>query len=91
LAEAFKQKHELPKETDPMASIFIANAKVCARSGPVSAHSRDIVVQSIEEQWDIIFTRLPRAMAEQTIRLVVIDSIAALLRVEFDADRMVER
>lgn len=42
-------------------------------------------VQSADELWALISLRLPQALAQSNVRLVVLDSIAAIFRSEFDA------
>eukprot|EP00742_Colponemidia_sp_Colp-10_P013713 GILJ01015512.1.p1 GENE.GILJ01015512.1~~GILJ01015512.1.p1 ORF type:complete len:315 (-),score=25.80 GILJ01015512.1:77-1021(-) len=44
-------------------------------------------VHSLEHQWDILSNRIPLLMESMQIKLVVIDSIASLFRVEFDHSR----
>lgn len=48
-------------------------------------------VQTVDEQEEVVMKRLPLLLARQNVKLVVIDSIAALLRVEFSADESIER
>ena len=46
---------------------------------------------TLEEQWNVISNRLPVLMAREDVRLVVVDSIAALVRSDFDASEAMRR
>jgi DNA-repair protein XRCC3 len=48
-------------------------------------------VESVEEQEQVVMTRLPLLLEHKHIKLIVIDSIAGLFRVEFKREQSVER
>lgn len=48
-------------------------------------------VPTIEELWELLENTLPKLLTNEKIKLVIIDSIAALFRFEFSFEECIER
>lgn len=87
-----KEEFTWTKEFEFLSNIYIENVQVIMRSlNLLGSQVHCISPQSIQQFSDVIFRRLPLLIERRNVRVIVMDSIAALFRVEYSSNELSHR